>query len=345
MLKEFNNIYNFNKNTFGNFIYKGYKNTGDIYIIQTDYLNNNNYKIGITNNIQKRLSQYRCSNIYEPRLHYYISCQDIKVIDDVLSKELMKYNVKSEIFQGDINFLVNIITKLLKKEFNISKVFVHEPEIKICNLSECQHCNKCFYSKTDLFEHFNSCEEYKESLAKGKKYECEYCKKKYSTNFLMNIHLEKCKDKIKDDEEKKTLLNLVDMLNKQLKEQNEEHKKQLSEQNKQITELIKKAGIQNSNITNNIQNNIKILAYKNTDLSHLTDNDYIYCLNRSNMVIPNLIKKIHFNPKKPENHNIYISNIKNKYIMTYDGNKWNVNNQNETIDNLIDTNEIVIEQN
>ena len=50
------------------------------------------------------------------------------------------------------------------------------------------------------------------------------------------------------------------------------------------------------------------------------------------MCIPSLIKKIHFNPRKPENHNIYISNIKNKYIMVYDGDKWNLSNQNETID-------------
>jgi len=106
-----------------------------------------------------------------------------------------------------------------------------------------------------------------------------------------------------------------------------------------IQTRCKKAGI-----TQNIQNNIKILAYKETDLSHLTDNDYLQCLNRSNMCIPNLIKRIHFNPKKPENHNIYISNIKNKYVMIYDGGKWNLHNRDETIDNLIDTNEDVLEQ-
>ena len=139
------------------------------------------------------------------------------------------------------------------------------------------------------------------------------------------------------------------MLNNQLKEQRDEFilqrdefKKELNKKNEQIDELIKKAGV---NIgTQNIQQNIKILAYKNTDLSHLTDQDYLQCLNRSNMVIPNLIKKIHFNPEKPENHNIYISNIKNKYIMKYDGDKWNLGSQNETIDDLIDTNEVVIEQ-
>ena len=62
------------------------------------------------------------------------------------------------------------------------------------------------------------------------------------------------------------------------------------------------------------------------------------------MCIPNLIKRIHFDPKKPENHNIYISNIKNKYIMIYDGNQWILNDQGEAINDIIDTNEFVLEQ-
>ena len=190
-----------------------------------------------------------------------------------------------------------------------------------------------------------------------KEYNCKYCKKKYSTNSHLYRHIKICKEKKKDDEEKMNLLNLVEMLNEQLKEQKEEFKKELSRRdkelsrrdqelnrrNEQIDELIKKTGI-NIGTQNNIQNNIKILAYKNTDLSHLTDRDYLQCLNKSNMVIPNLIKRIHFDPKKPENHNIYISNIRNKYIMIYDGIKWILHNQNEAIDNLIDTNEFVIEQ-
>ena len=190
-------------------------------------------------------------------------------------------------------------------------------------------------------------------------YKCKYCEKSYTTNSNLNKHLKSCKEKAKDDDQKDNLLHLVDMLNLQLKEQNEQkvqlkeqkeqlneelkrRDKQIEEQNKQINELIKKAGI-TQNIQN-IQNNFKVLAYKNTDLSHLTDQDYIQCLNRSNMVIPNLIKKIHFNPKKPENHNIYISNIKNKYVMIYDGTKWDLCSRDETIDDLIDTNEMVIEQ-
>ena len=187
---------------------------------------------------------------------------------------------------------------------------------------------------------------YPEDTQKEKGYFCEFCKKELSSYKNLWRHLKTCKEKKKDDEEKENMLNLIEMLNKQLEDQRQEFKLELNKRNKQITDLIKKSGINigTQNIQQNIQQNIKVLAYKDTDISHLTDQDYLYCLNRSNMCIPNLIKKIHFNPKKPENQNIYISNIKNKYIMVYDGDKWNLSNQSETIEDLIDTNEFVIEQ-
>ena len=134
---------------------------------------------------------------------------------------------------------------------------------------------------------------------------------------------------------------LVNLLN----EKNEKISKydlELDKKNKQIDELIKKAGI---NIgTQNIQQNIKILAYDNTDLSHLKNKDYLKCLRRSNFCIPHLIEKIHFNPEKPENHNIYISNLKNNYVMIYNGEKWMINDRDESIQNLIDDKESIIEQ-
>jgi hypothetical protein len=46
-----------------------------------------------------------------------------------------------------------------------------------------------------------------------------------------------------------------------------------------------------------------------------------------------LIEKVHFDVNKPQNHNIYISNLKNKYIMIYDGNKWECKDrENQNID-------------
>jgi len=341
MLKEFNNIYNFNKNTFGKNIYKGCNNAGDIYIIQTDYVNNDHFKIGITNNIQSRLASYRCGNTYEPRLYYYISCEDIRLIDSKIKFNLRKFNVKREIFKGNVDVLKDIIVKTIKKEFKITEIPVHEPDIKIGDLSECCYCNKCFYNSKDLFEHFNTCENYKENLSKekiNKKYKCKYCAKEFKHNQSYYRHLKTCKEKIKDDECKQNMTDLVNLLNKQLEEQRE----QLNKKDKQIEELIKKAGI---NIgTQNVQQNINILAYKDTDISHLTDNDYLKCLKHSNFCIPHLIEKIHFNPKKPENHNIYISNLKNNYVMIYDGHKWNIKDRDESIQDLIDEKEVFIEQ-
>ena len=189
------------------------------------------------------------------------------------------------------------------------------------------------------------------------KLECKYCERNYSRIDSLNRHLKICKSKKKDDEEKKNLLNLIELLNRQLEEQREnmykqleeqkkekeEYKKEKEEYKKQINELIKKTGI-NIGTQNNIHNTINILAYNNTDLSHLTDKDYLKCLKHSNFCIPQLIEKIHFNPQKPENHNIYISNLKNNYVMIYNGSKWMINDRDESIQSLIDDKESIIEQ-
>ena len=177
-------------------------------------------------------------------------------------------------------------------------------------------------------------------------YICQWCGKSFTRFDNLKRHYKRCKDLKINNDDFGNLKELVTLLNLQLEEQREmlkekdkHYEKQLLAKDKQINELIKKSGI-----TNNIQNNIKILAHKHTDISHLTDKDFIYCLNRANMCIPNLIKKIHFDPEKPENHNIYISNIKNNFVMIYDGNKWVIKDRDESIEDLIDNNEDLLEQ-
>jgi len=92
----------------------------------------------------------------------------------------------------------------------------------------------------------------------------------------------------------------------------------------------------NNNITNNNHNtiNIKVLAYKDTDVSHLTDRDYQRAFNRASMCIPQILKKVHFDPEKPENHNVVISSMNNKYIKLHDGQKWNLRDREETVEDL-----------
>ena len=177
-------------------------------------------------------------------------------------------------------------------------------------------------------------------------FECLYCSKVYIHKQSLHKHYKTCKEKKEDETVKQSMSDLVKLLNekdKYFKEELEKRDKQINERDSQINELIKKAGINNSTITQNIQNNIKLLSYGKTDISHLTDNDYLGCLKHKNFCIPYLIEKIHFDKNKPENHNIYISNLKNKYVMMYDKRKWKTKNRDDAIDKLIGDKEILME--
>ena len=177
-------------------------------------------------------------------------------------------------------------------------------------------------------------------------FKCIHCNKVLSYKQSYYKHLQICKEKKKEEEAKDSMDELVKILNNQMKEQKKEldkRDKQIKEQNKQIEELIKKAGINNSNITQNIQNNIKLLAYKDTDISTITNKDIRSCMNHNNMCVPHLIKMIHLDPKKPENHNVYISNLKNGYIMVYNDDKWDTLNREEIIEDMINNKECLIQ--
>ena len=54
-----------------------------------------------------------------------------------------------------------------------------------------------------------------------------------------------------------------------------------------------------------------------------------------------ITEKIHYNPKKPENMNIYISNLKNDYVTVYQNGRWELIKEFE---NIYEHKEILIEE-
>jgi hypothetical protein len=100
--------------------------------------------------------------------------------------------------------------------------------------------------------------------------------------------------------------------------------------------------LQVNHITNNTTN-INILSYRDTDLSHLTNKDYMNAIKKVTYCVKDMIEKIHFNPLKPENRNIYISNMKDKYIMVYEEGNWIIKHKSSEIDNLYESKEILLE--
>jgi hypothetical protein len=152
-------------------------------------------------------------------------------------------------------------------------------------------------------------------------FSCKYCGQKYKHKQSVTKHIKYSCTKNKTED----LTELVRLLNLQLEQQKNEFETKLQSQTKQIEKLMDKLEINNTYNTSNtinVTNNINLLNYKDTDMSHITDIDYRKCLKNLNRCVIKLIEKVHFNPEKPENMNMYISNIKNNHIMLYKDDKW-----------------------
>ena len=222
-----------------------------------------------------------------------------------------------------------------KKHFIISK---NVPKHAI----SCQNVPNHAISCQNVPNHAISCQTVVPTL----EFVCKYCGKSYKHKCSLNKHIRYNCDKNTDED----LKELVRLMNKKIEKQSREmelQRKQIESQNKHIEKLMSKLQMNNTvnsnNNINNTVNNIKILAYKDTDLSHLTDNDYAFCIKQVNFCVKSMIEKVHFNPNKHENMNIYISNLKDKYLMVYEDANWNIKTKKE-LDYLYEKNEMLLEE-
>ena len=172
---------------------------------------------------------------------------------------------------------------------------------------------------------------------KTKEYICSYCGNSYSKNSHMRRHEKTCKIKIEKEK-------------KELEKDNE-----IRELKEMVEKLLVNSG--GNNITNNNTNNsnnsttnkdsfntnntIIINNYGDEDTKYITS-DYILNLLKYKpaKAIPELIKHTHFNEAHPENQNIKITNKKEPYIKVRKNNKWELQNKEETITDLIDRQQV-----
>ena len=177
-----------------------------------------------------------------------------------------------------------------------------------------------------------------------KRFVCKYCNKSYKYSQGLSKHVKYTCKKNKDED----LKELVRLLNLKVETMEASHKqsqhifeREIEKRDKQIQRLSTKLQINNSNIITNNYNNITLLDYKNTDLSHLTHDDFAHSVNRINNCVKTICERIHYNPEKPENMNIYISNLKNNYVTLYENGEWVLK---KGIDDIYDHKEILLEE-
>jgi len=201
-------------------------------------------------------------------------------------------------------------------------------------------CLRCGYETLDkahLKRHYNrknicnpklldiSIEDCLNNIKKKDNKVCEYCNKKFTRKFDVKRHQIKCSDK-----------------------KYKERIKKLEEEN----ELLKKIQGSNNNITNNIDNsvtnhnNIIVIKFDVGNLStRIPDAEKLKCFRDKTYQAPpieDFLKTIHFNPKYPEYHNIFKSDMNREWISIFDGDKL-VKQPDTFVDDIIEKIEKEIE--
>jgi len=219
----------------------------------------------------------------------------------------------------------------------------------------CDNCNKSFTSKHSLDYHMtkNVC------TKTTKKFKCQYCNNSFSFESSLSRHINHtCKERdiIEDlednsiDSEKNELLKkfaemqrghmeMIDRINKLEKENSELRKSPIS---KSIQNNINKGTIYNGDVMNITVN---VVPFGKEDMSKIDRNDLLKAFRSGFNSTLQLAETTHFNPKYPEFHNVYISSMKNKYAMTYDGNNWALVMKDDIIDQIYDKKRDYIEEN
>ena len=168
----------------------------------------------------------------------------------------------------------------------------------------------------------------KQHLLGAKKNMCDFCEKTFTRKTGLTKHLKCCKyKKICENKKDYEIIELKKIVEKLLVE---------TKGNTNITN--NNTNTTNNNTTNNI---ININNYGDEDTKYITS-DYILKLlkNRPAKTIPELIKYTHFNDDHPENQNIKITNKKEPYVKVRKNDKWELQDKDETITDLIDRQQI-----
>jgi hypothetical protein len=188
------------------------------------------------------------------------------------------------------------------------KVPIKQP-IFICE------CGKKYLAKSGLWYHKKNACSIKDQFEKEKEE-------------LQKLHeIERQQYKIKEEE----LQKLHEIERQQFEKEKEELQKQVE---------LEKQNVETEKLRNTINNdnlNIQINAFGCENLEHITDTFKVKCLKQIYKSIPEMVIKIHFNTKYPENHNVKIPNKKLPHasIMTKD-NTWKTVDKKNTISSMVD---------
>jgi len=178
---------------------------------------------------------------------------------------------------------------------------------------------------------------------------CKYCNVKFKRKDYLIKHQNRCKIKQSLDEEIKNKDRLIEFLIEEknlLSKQNQITTKEIAILREDIqnltklilsnkpTKIINNKNNNSNNNSNNITNNI-VVKFGSEDMNVLTLEEKLKICTSSFSAIKNYIESMHFNDRLPEYHNVYISDKKFKYGLTFDGAKFELQHLDHIIDDLL----------
>ena len=215
---------------------------------------------------------------------------------------------------------------------------------------KCERCEKEFPQKSNLTYHLNRKIKCKELPHKStnppqnstiiikSELICNYCGKDFSRSDSLSRHIDGyCKVKKANDKKMEEMMTMLIEMKERLGKNDMEIEK-LKEENSKYKQII-------NNNTQNIKietMNVNITPYGKEDIQYLTDTDYSRIFSRANMSVPAFVEKIHFDKNKPENHNVYISNMRADYGLLYDGSQWTIHNKEDLLENMYEDKTVIL---
>jgi hypothetical protein len=279
-----------------------------------------------------------------------VSELDQKLDDDEPDSLLRRYYKNRITYCSDPEkFIINCEENLIKKEENTESdddvqdgknsdnddgFDLLENKTKNKKKFLCDICEKSFSSKQRVDYHM------KRQICVDKNIQCDHCFGRFLSNSAMYRHIrENCKVKKEELEvenmKKNKLQTENNKLKTKLKQIEERHMKLLK--NTQMNNVSKTKMVKISKSVKKVQNivdKINLSEFDGKINNKPSDDDMIDILRQGYNSIVKFIELIHFDPKTPENHNIYISNIKNRFVSVFNGRKWILRQRDEVITHL-----------
>jgi hypothetical protein len=190
-------------------------------------------------------------------------------------------------------------------------------------LFQCTRCSYEFQKKANYISHVHKqtmCEPIMSEIIPTEtnfkklnfRFPCEICSKTFASKYNLDVHV--CKPT-------NFVINKRNVINGNI--------------NNSFNTTNNTTNNTNNNTNNNTTLNIMVNDFKNTNFDFITDDKILRFIKSYRLAIPNLLQETHFNPEHPENHNLYMSNIKNKSVRYKQGDEWLYKNGSEMAEDII----------